>query len=162
MKTNPPPVHTAAGTGKTYLGPGDMYTFLLTGAQSGDAYFVVEANVPPGGGPPLHIHEREDETFYILEGECSFQIGDSKLRASAGDFIFAPRGIAHAFTNEGNSTLRMIMTFAPAGIEKYFEEVFEPATDPSATPPPLTQELLDRLLKAAPRYGIEFLLPDQA
>ncbi|MDA2913633.1 cupin domain-containing protein [Acidobacteriia bacterium AH_259_A11_L15] len=136
-----------------------MYTFLITGEQSGGAFFAMEALVPPGGGPPPHIHRREDETFYILEGECSIRVGDKMLLAFSSDFICIPRGTVHSFKNEGTRTMRMILTFVPAGIEKYFEEVFEPVQDRSARPPPTTKELIDRLLAAAPRYGIEFVLP---
>lgn len=153
------PVHTVAGTGRAFWGPGDMYTFLITGEQSGGAFFAMEALVPPAGGPPPHIHRREDETFYILDGECSVRVGDKTLLASSGDFICIPRGTLHCFKNEGARTMRMILTFVPAGIEKFFEEVFEPVQDRYATPPPTTKELIDRLLAAAPRYGIEFVLP---
>ncbi len=152
-------VHTAAGTGKALWGPGDMYTFLITGEQSGGAFFAMEALAPPGGGPPPHIHRREDETFYVLEGECNIQVGDKTSPAFPGDFIFVPRGIVHCFKNESARMVRMILTYVPAGIEKFFEEVFEPVHDRSATPPPTTQELIDRLLAAAPRYGLEFVLP---
>jgi hypothetical protein len=61
-------LHRGAGTGPSYWGPGDRYTFLVTGEESGAAYFAMEAFVPPGGGPGPHIHTREDETFYVLEG----------------------------------------------------------------------------------------------
>ncbi|MGE5374589.1 MAG: cupin domain-containing protein, partial [Bacteroidota bacterium] len=85
----------------------------------------MEALVPPGGGPPPHIHRREDETFYILDGECSIRVGENMLAASSGGFISIPRGTLHCFKNEGIRTMKMILTFVPAGIEKYFEEVFE-------------------------------------
>src|SRR3712207_4756457 len=82
--------HRPAETGRTYWGPGDLYTFLVTGAESGGSYFAMEALVPPGGGPPPHIHRNEDETFYILEGECTFRLGDETITARAGDFVNVP------------------------------------------------------------------------
>ena len=151
-------VHTVSGTGRAFWGPGDMYKFLITGEQSDGAFFVMEALVPPGGGPPPHIHRREDETFYILDGVCSIRVGENMLAASSGDFISIPRGTLHCFKNEGIRTMKMILTFVPAGIEKYFEEVFEPVHDRSATSPPTTKELIDRMVAAAPRYGLEFVL----
>ena len=80
--------------------------------------------------------------------------------ASPGDFIFLPRGTVHAFRNDGPDTLRLILTFVPAGIEQFFEEVLEPVTDRTAVPPSPTKELVDRLLAAGPKYGIKFVLPE--
>src|SRR3982751_4934704 len=80
--TDQSPLHRPAGTGVTSLGPGDVYRFLVTGAETGGAYFAMEAIVAPGGGPPPHIHRHEDETFYGLEGACSILLADE--RAPAG------------------------------------------------------------------------------
>ena len=63
------PFHRPAGTGATYLGPGDVYRFLVTGAEVGGAYFAMEAIVAHGGGPPPPTRRYEDETFYLFEGE---------------------------------------------------------------------------------------------
>jgi len=157
MTSNREAVHTLSGTGKAFWGPGDMYTFLITGEQSGGVFFVMEALVPPGGGPPPHIHTREDETFYIVDGECSIQVGEKTLSASNGDFISIPKGTVHCFKNEGTRTMRMIVTFSPAGLEKFFEDTLEPVHDRSAIPPATTQALIDRYVAAAPRYGLEFV-----
>src|SRR3954454_7426381 len=89
----------AAETGPAFWGPGDHYTFLVTGDETGGAYFVMEALVPPGGGPPPHIHTREDETFYVLDGEIEFLIGDELIDAGRGDFVSVPRGTVHRFRN---------------------------------------------------------------
>jgi quercetin dioxygenase-like cupin family protein len=70
------PIHRPTDAGATYYGPGDVYSFLVTGAETGGAYFAMEAIVPPGGGPPPHIHTHEDETFYVVEGRCEFLLGD--------------------------------------------------------------------------------------
>jgi quercetin dioxygenase-like cupin family protein len=138
-----------------------MVRFLITGEESGGAYFVSEASVPPGGGPPLHIHRREDETFYILEGEVSFRVGDKTFTASEGDFVSAPRDTPHSFKNEGDRLVKMIVTCVPAGMERFFEEAFYPAPDPSTLPPPATRELIDRLIVTAPRHGLELVPPEE-
>src|SRR4051812_21021128 len=88
-------LHRPAGTGPAYWGPGDLYTFLVTGEESGGRYFAMEALVPTGGGPPPHIHRNEDETFYVLEGQCSFRLGDDTVVANPGDFVSVPRGTVH-------------------------------------------------------------------
>ena len=74
-------LHRGAGTGPSYWGPGDRYTFLVTGEESGGAYFAMEAFVPPGGGPGPHVHTREDETFYVLEGQVQFLLVEETVAA---------------------------------------------------------------------------------
>jgi quercetin dioxygenase-like cupin family protein len=153
-----PPLHRRAETGDVYWGPGDSYRFLVTGEESDGAYFAMEALVPPGGGPPPHIHRNEDETFYVLEGEMTFRLGDTSVSAGAGDFVNIPRGTVHCFKNKGTGTARMILTFTPAGIEKFFEETLEPAVDPKLAPPSDNHEAVAaRYVAAAPRYGLEFI-----
>lgn len=149
--------HRAAGTGRTYWGPGDLYTFLVTGEESGGAYFAMEALVPPGGGPPPHIHRREDETFYVIDGECTFRLGSDIVRAGPGDFVNIPRGTVHCFRNDGVDTARLILTFTPAGIEHFFEETLERALDTGAPIPDNIGEVAARYAAAAPRYGMEFV-----
>jgi quercetin dioxygenase-like cupin family protein len=134
-----------------------MYTFLVTGEQTGGAYFVMEALVPPGGGPPPHIHRNEDETFYIVEGQCTIEIGDRTVLAKAGDFVNIPRGTVHCFRNDGTITARMILTFTPSGMEGFFLDTLEPATDRNAAPPQNNAEVGARYVAAAARYGLEFV-----
>jgi mannose-6-phosphate isomerase-like protein (cupin superfamily) len=157
LNTNPP-LHRPAGTGDTYIGPGDSYRFLVTGEETGGAYFAMEALVPPGGGPPPHIHHNEDETFYIVEGEVTIRLGDRTVIAGVGDFVNVPRGSVHCFKNEGTDTARMILTFTPAGMERFFEETLERAADPSQPPPSDNHEAVAaRYVAAAARYGLEFI-----
>ena len=155
--TDQSPLHRPAGTGATYLGPGDIYRFLVTGAESGGAYFAMEATVPPGGGPPPHIHRYEDETFYVLEGECRLLLADEWITAGAGDFVNVPRGTVHRFQNQGTETMRVILTFTPAGIEKFFEETLQRTLDPRGDIPDNLDAVAARYAAAAPRYGIEFV-----
>jgi mannose-6-phosphate isomerase-like protein (cupin superfamily) len=154
------PMHRPAGTGRTFWGPGDLYTFLVTGEESGGSYFAMEALVPTGGGPPPHIHRFEDETFYVLEGDVTFRLDDDIVVAGSGDFVNVPRGTVHCFRNDGVGPARIILTFSPAGIEHFFEETLELALDPAQAPPENIEEVSARYAAAAPRYGIEFLLDD--
>ena len=149
--------HRPVATGPAYWGPGDHYTFLVTGDESGGAYFAMEALVPPGGGPPPHIHSREDETFYLVEGEIEFTLGDDTVTAGPGDFVNVPRGTVHCFRNAGSSTARMILTFTPAGMERFFEETLEPAPADATDAPDNIDEVAARYVAAAPRHGLEFV-----
>ena len=151
-------LHRPARAGATYWGPGDMYRFLVTGEETGGAYFAMEALVPPGGGPPLHVHRNEDETFYVLEGHVDFRLGDERITAGPGDFVNVPRGRVHNFHNAGTELARLILTFTPAGIEHFFEETLEPAQDPGAPIPDNVDQVAARYAEAAPRYGMEFFV----
>jgi quercetin dioxygenase-like cupin family protein len=103
----------------------------VTGAQSGGAYFILEAFVPPGGGPPPHIHQREEECFYLLSGHLTMTLGEEQLKVSAGDFVQIARGTPHTFVNDGDESARMLAIFSPAGMEHWMTE----ALDRTATPP---------------------------
>ena len=145
-----------------YWGPGDRVTFLVTGAQSGGACFIFEVMVPPGGGPPPHIHGCEDESFYVLQGTLTVQAGGRTYQASPADFVHLPRGTAHSFRNDGQVDAKMLVTVSPGGptgVEKFFTESFYPATDRSAAPPLVTEELMGRMIAAAARNGLEVVHP---
>ena len=139
-------VYRPAGTGQAYWVMGDLFTYLVTGAESEGNYFTLEVAVSPGGGPPPHIHHLEDEQFYVLEGELTFSVGGQTHPGSRGDFVHIPRGTVHAFKN-GPTPARLLATFSPAGIEGFFRAVGELATEGS-TPLPVTAETIARLLAA--------------
>jgi len=149
--------HRPVATGPAYWGPGDHYTFLVTGEESGGAYFAMEALVPPAGGPPPHIHTREDETYYLLTGQLEVLLGEETIVAGPNDFVNIPRGIVHRFTNTGTETARMVITFTPAGIERWFEETLERAPNEMQEAPDNMDEVVARFLAAAPGYGLEFV-----
>ncbi len=154
--------YVPAGTGPLYRGPGDKVTFLVTGEQSGGACFICEGMAPPGGGPPPHVHRHEEESFYLLQGTLTIQAGGQTFQASPGDFIHIPRGTVHSFRNDGNvdaKALVIVSPAGPAGLEKFFEEAFYPVTDRSAAPPLITQELMGRMMAAAAKNSLEFVLP---
>ena len=147
------------GEGRTVAVVGDVYRFLATSEDTNGKYALFDAIVPPGGGPPPHVHSREEEGFYILEGEISFTIGDKRLVASGGMFANMPVGTPHSFKNESGKPARMLISVAPAGLEKMFFEVGVPVPPGATTAAPPTKEEIERLLAAAPRYGIEIKLP---
>ena len=151
--------YVPTGTGEAYWGPGSLMAFIITGKDTGGAFFLAEMSVPPGGGPPPHIHSREDESFHVLEGTLTVQVGRETITASPGDFAFLPRGIAHSFKNNGDAPVKALVLVTPAGLENYFAEVFDPAGDCSAPPPPPSEELIARALAASPRYGLVLLPP---
>ena len=151
-------VRTTAGeAGRSWWGPGDMYTFLVTGEESGGSMFALDCLVGAGGGPPPHCHLTEDELFTITEGSITFTAGEETRPVSAGQSVFVPRGTRHLYRNEGTKPAKMIAIYTPAGIEGWFREVCTPVDDPSRPPPPLTDELIERMLEAGPRYNVEWV-----
>jgi quercetin dioxygenase-like cupin family protein len=93
---------------------------LLRGEQSGGVVSVIESGSLPGfDGPPLHHHDF-DETFYVIEGELTFQLGDELFRAKAGEIAFAPRGVPHTYANLSDPPTRHLIACTPASFERYF------------------------------------------
>ena len=145
--------------GRTIAVVGDVYRFLATGEDTNGKYARWEAIVPPGGGPPLHVHSREEEGFYVLEGEITFTIGGEQIVAGAGTFANMPVGTPHSFKNESSQRTRMLIAVAPAGLEKMFFEFAVPLAEGATTALAHTKEDIEKLLAITPRYGIEILLP---
>ncbi len=95
---------TLPSQGRTIGIVGDVYRFLATGEDTNGKYALWEALVPPGGGPPPHVHSREEEGFYILEGEITLRIGDERRVVGVGTFANMPVGVRHSFKNESDSS----------------------------------------------------------
>lgn len=150
---------TKPNEGKVIGVVGDLYRFLAVGEDTDGRYATIEATVPPGGGPPPHIHSREEESFYILEGEITFQIGEDRFVATAGMFANMPIGSLHSFKNASNKPAKMLISVAPAGLEKMFLEVGQPVEPGATTVPPPSREEIEKLLAIAPRYGVEIRVP---
>ena len=145
--------------GRTVAVVGDVYRFLATGEDTDGKYARWEAVVPPGGGPPPHVHSREEEGFYVLEGEITFTVNGERVVATAGTFANMPVGTPHSFKNESDKPARMLISVAPAGLEEMFFEVGVPLAEGATTALPPTKDEIEKLLAAAPEYGIEILLP---
>lgn len=133
---------------------------MLMTVKAGDAdteslFSVIEVQLPAGAAPPLHIHHREAELNYLLDGTMRFQCGDEVQEAVAGTFVYVPRGVPHAF-KAGPGGARMLALTSPAGIEHLYEEVGEPAADLVV---PDTPPNIPGWLQNAGRFGIEVIGP---
>jgi quercetin dioxygenase-like cupin family protein len=153
--------HVPPGGGRSIWIVGDTYTFKAVSEDTSGAYMLFEGSVPPQSGPPPHIHHWEDEAYYILEGEFEILDNDHTFTASAGSFVYIPRGTLHRFKNVGETTARMLVLFTPGGAENFFFEAGLPAKA-GKTAPPLEQEEIERTLALAPKYGWEVMLPKGA
>src|SRR5438552_14483080 len=115
-------IHVDPGEGTAFSAVGDVYRVLASGQQTGGAYSLSEIRVSPNNGPPPHIHSREDESFFVIEGEVTFEIGDEKIVARPGTFLLGPRGIPHTFKNTGESPARLLVLVIPPGFENFVNE----------------------------------------
>ena len=136
---------------------GWLLTFLATGEDTKGQFAMMEQVARKGNVPPRHIHHREDETFYVVEGEMTFSVGDRIIKATAGTMVFAPRDIAHSFTIDSEQ-VRILVMVSPAGAEGFFKACSVPA--PSMTSPPPTEPSygeIQKMMALAPKYGFEFV-----
>jgi quercetin dioxygenase-like cupin family protein len=116
------PFAVGPGGGPTIQGPaGGPLTFKARGEQTGGALTLFENVIAPGDGPPLHTHAGEDESWYVLERQLRFRLGDEVADAPAGSFVFVSRGTPHCFQNVGDGPARIIVLFTPSGMERFFD-----------------------------------------
>ena len=152
-------IQVGPGEGPAFSAVGDVYRMLATGEQTGGVYVLCEARVLPGGGPPPHIHHRDDESFFVLEGEITFTLGAKRVVAKAGTFIQGPRGFPHAFKNESHAPARTLIHLTPPGFENFMAEIAQPVPSFESPPAPVTPADIQKLLAVAPKHGIEILPP---
>ncbi len=135
---------------KSFSVLGEEIEILVGGGTSGGRSVTFTELVPAGGGPPPHSHQNEDETFFVLEGEFEFTESGRAVKRVAGESFHATRGAVHAFRNSGEKDGKLVIFAAPAGIDRFFEEISVLA---------LPQDL-PKLMEIGARYGIEFARPD--
>ncbi len=112
-----------AGEGPCITYTGQVIHVKLSAAESNGELTVIEDVIAPQAGPPLHVHARENETYYVLEGEFEFTCGDDRVRGGVGTFVFAPRGVPHRYQNVGTTPGKMLFGFTPGGIEAFFTDM---------------------------------------
>lgn len=123
MPTPRPPTVVPARTGRIATLPGEVVTIAMSSQATGGELLVLDYHMEPGAGPPLHRHEREDETFLVLEGEVTFQVDGARHVATPGATLHAPRGTTHTFRNLGRGYARMIVMITPgANFERFYDE----------------------------------------
>lgn len=159
MTTDRHPIVRGPNEGELIYAGGDLYRFLAVKGDTDGTYALWEAIVPPGGGPPPHLHRREEEGFYVIEGQVTVYADGQEIEATPGAFVSMPKGRKHSFRNNTDNNAKMLILVAPGGMEAMFKETGQPATDSSATIPPLSDEEKQKILSVAPNYGIEIQKP---
>ena len=108
--------------GKQIMLAGQPMAFLVTGEDSKHTC-MFDWTMPAGFSTGLHVHRVQEETFYVLEGECEWQVDDQLVRAKPGTYLFLPPGVPHNIRNTSDKPARVLMTISPPGHEHYFEEL---------------------------------------
>jgi quercetin dioxygenase-like cupin family protein len=127
-----------------------------TGADTGGRIAIIEVTEPPGAVAPRHVHHKEDEGFWVLEGEVTFDVGGTTIVASAGDYAFGPRDIPHSY-RVGPDGCRMLFIVTPAGFEELVRLISVPAASRSLPPGPQEPVDIPDLPALVAGYGCELL-----
>jgi quercetin dioxygenase-like cupin family protein len=163
MTINPNGLIQQPGQGTSYWFDRDLYTFKAVGEDTEQAYALCEVVVAPqGGGTPPHRHSRENESFYVQEGDLEFQLDEQIVIATAGTFLHSPKGQLHRFTNTGATPVKLLVWVTPAGFEKFIAEVGKATNSQITAAPSLSPADLEKILATAPKYGIEIIPPPSA
>lgn len=146
-----------AGEGLNVWVLGMLVTLKALGNETGGSYSLFEDIVPPGSGPPAHFHTKEDETWYMLEGDLVWKVGDQEFNATKGSFVHLPRLVPHTFANKSDKPAHMVLTYAPAGFEMWFLQVGKEVKNLAESPPKPTKEDIELALRLSKQYGVVFL-----
>ena len=141
---------------------GNVMTFLVNSEQTNGAFSMTEALSKPGNEPPAHVHNREDEFFYILEGRIGAYIGKEVFSASQNETVYIPKFIPHTFTIL-TPQLRMLILLSPGGFEEYFRDLSEPAGSLNFPEHAVNYGAvdMDHAIRKGKEHGISFLSPEE-
>jgi quercetin dioxygenase-like cupin family protein len=141
---------------------GNLTTNLAEKKDTNGAFFLVEAMLAPGTEPPPHVHTREDELFYVLEGEFDVYVGEEAFKVKTGECVFLPRFRPHAFVIR-SPRLRVLALFTPAGLEEAFRGMSTPAQRLELPTGAVTYSTgdLGHTAQRLSEYGARFLAPDE-
>ncbi len=133
-----------------------LKTFKAMGEETGGRLVAWEELLPHRSSPPLHVHHEEDEAWFVLDGELTFQVADQTWAAAEGSFVWAPRGLPHTFRVD-SPTARLLALAVPGRFDLFVRATGRPAEAPTLPPPPMGPPDMAALLGAAREHGIEIL-----
>ena len=152
------PIALAPDAGEALWFLGTLVTIKSTAETTGGRVAVTENLAPRGSGSPLHVHRREDEWFYVIEGELTFWVGGEVIEAPAGTFVYGPRDVPHTFVVSSDQA-RFLLVAEPAGFEAFIRTLAEPAEQLEIPPAPTALPDVARLAAIAAEHGIEIIGP---
>jgi quercetin dioxygenase-like cupin family protein len=152
------PIALRQDEGEALWAFGFLATLKASSETTDGRVAVIEHLGPRGAGSPLHVHHREDEWFYVLEGELTFWVGGQVIDAPVGSFVYGPRDVPHTFT-VASEEARFLVAIEPAGFDVFFRAAAVPAERLEIPPPPTEAPDIAGLTALAAEYGIEILGP---
>lgn len=147
------------GTGQAFWLLGGLYEVLLSSDQSGGEVTVMQMTLPAGMGPPPHTHPGS-ETVYVIDGTLTYHIGGELFEGQPGSLFHIPAGVVENF--EPTTTVRVLVTYRPGGIDKFFTEAGEVAARREVPPAPTAPPDVARLAEIGSRHGLVIHLPPEA
>jgi quercetin dioxygenase-like cupin family protein len=144
------------GEGEARWWFGMLTEIKATAADTGGQFSLVQVTCPPGYQAVRHVHHREDEGFWIVDGDVTLEVGGTLIEAHAGDYAFGPRDIPHSFS-VGNSGCRMLFLLTPGGFEELIRATSEPARGRVVPPPATEPPDIARMNQIVARYGAEIV-----
>jgi quercetin dioxygenase-like cupin family protein len=152
------PIALAPGGGEALWFLGSLTTIKADAAGTGGRVGVTESVGPRGSGSPLHVHHREDEWFYVIEGELTFWVGGETIVAPAGSFVYGPREVAHTFIVSSEQA-RYLLVAEPAGFENFVRTLATPAERLEIPPASSEPPDVEALSRVAASFGIDVIGP---
>jgi quercetin dioxygenase-like cupin family protein len=159
--TAPAVVVRDPGEGPATWALGSLFEHLVTGAETGSAFGLTKVTQPAGAASPVHLHTREAEAFYLLDGTMRYLAGEQTYELRPGSFIYLPTGVPHAFRVTGETPVSFLAVVAPGGLMAMYDEVGRPAAG-RRLPGPDEADLggdIQRWLAAGPGYGLQVIGP---
>lgn len=150
------PVFVPVGGGEARWWGEGLAVIKATGADTGGRMALLDITEPPGAEAPRHVHHKEDEGFWVLDGEVTFDVGGTTIATTKGDYAFGPRDVPHSY-RVGPSGCRMLFIVTPAGFENLVREMSVPAAERTLPPSPQESPDIEGLGDLVRRYGCEIL-----
>ncbi len=152
------PIALAPAAGEALWFMGGLTTIKAGAEGTAGRVAVTENLAPRGSGSPLHVHHREDEWFYVIEGELTFWVGGETIAAPAGSFVYGPREVPHTFV-VSSERARFLLVVEPAGFEDFVRALATPAEHLEIPPASSEPPDVDALVAVAASYGIDIIGP---
>lgn len=149
------PLLTRPVLSNSYWYIGHLMSVIISSKDTGGSFSLIHGFEIQGLEPPPHTHTKEDESFYLLDGEVEYRVGSEVFLAQKGDWVFLPRNIQHSF-RVITEKAEVLIHFSPGGFEEYFIQMSDPAREMVIPPKPQGPPDLQKIIETSSRFGVLF------